>query len=271
MASTQVDFTGVKWTMLVTLYLRAVDSRENNPVLGDHAAADAVRRINYDFGSWKMRLTEAHRFLVALRAKQLDQWAVDFLDMNPEATVLQLGCGLDSRAFRLGVPSGVRWFDVDYPEVIELRRRLYEDTDHYRMIASSVTDPAWLDDIPTRQPVLVIAEGLLMYLKEDDVRVLLQRLTDRFRTGALLFDGLLPWPVRLFNMLPGPYGSLDMGWAVRDERRLEQWNPRLRHRETATVVGRYSKVPVPTYRILYALLSRIPAIANSLRMFRFEF
>lgn len=271
MVTTKVDFTGVKWTMLMTLYLRAVESRDKNPVLGDHAAADAVERINYNFGSLKMRLTESDRFLVALRAKQLDLWAADFLSAHPEATVLQLGCGLDSRAFRLDVPAGARWFDVDYPEVIDLRRQLYKETDQYRMIASSVTDPAWPDEIPAEHPVLIIAEGLLMYLPEDEVRTLLRRLTDRFPTGALLFDGLLPWVVRFSNMLPPPFGSLSMGWAARDERQLEQWIPRLHHRETATVLAQHQKVPVQIYRVLYALLSRIPALRDMLRMFRYEF
>lgn len=271
MATAKVDFTGVKWTMLVTLYLRAVESRDKNPVLGDHAAADAVERIDYDFGSWTMRLGEPDRFLVALRAKQLDLWAVDFLGQHPEATVLQLGCGLDSRAFRLDLPSSARWFDVDYPEVIELRRQLYEETGRYRMIASSVTDPAWWDDIPTEHAVLVIAEGLLMYLSEDEVRTLLQRLTDRFPSGALLFDAVGSWVVRLSHVLPEPYGSFGMNWSLQDEHQLEQWNPRLRHRETTAVLALHPKVPVHTYRVLYALLSRIPALRDALRMFRFEF
>lgn len=271
MGTTRVDFTGVKWTMLVTLYLRAVDSRAKHPILGDQAAADAVRRINYNFASPAMRLAQGDRFLVTLRAKQLDLWAVDFLGKHPDATVLQLGCGLDSRAFRLDLPAGVRWFDIDLPEVIDLRKQVYADAEHYRMIASSVTDPSWLDDIPDEHPVLVIAEGLLMYLTESEVRALLQRLTGRFPAGAVLFDGLSPWVVRVSNKLPEPFGSFAMAWAVRDERRLEEWNPRLHHKETASVVAQHDKVPVYAYRVLYELLNKIPATRDMMRMFRFEF
>lgn len=270
MTTGTVDFTGVKWTMLMTLYLRALDSREKNPILGDRAAADAVDRIDYDF-RWPMRLAGGMRFLAALRERQLDQWAADLLREHSDATVLHLGCGLDSRAFRLDLPSGAHWFDVDYPDVIELRRQLYAETDHYRMIASSVTDPGWLDDIPTGRPVLVIAEGLLMYLQADDVRALLRRLTDRFASGAVLFDGLLPWAIRLSNLLPGPLGAYGMGWAVRDEHQLEGWNLGLRYHETASIVGQYPKIPVPAYRALYARLSQIPPLRDTLRLFRFEF
>lgn len=271
MSTTRVDFTGVKWTMLVTLYLRAVDSRQKHPILGDQAAADAVRRIDYNFDSLTMRMAQGDIYLVALRAKQLDLWAADFLGRHPDATVLQLGCGMDSRAFRLDLPTGVRWFDIDLPEVVNLRKQVYADAERYRMIASSVTDPSWLDEIPAEHPALVIAEGLLMYLTEDEVRTLLQRLTDRFPAGAVLFDGLSPWVVRVSNMLPEPFGSFAMAWAVRDERRLESWNPRLHHKETASIVAQYDKIPVHTYRVLYKLLSKVPATRDMMRMFRFEF
>ena len=91
-----------------------------------------------------------------------------------------LGCGMDTRAFRLHPPATVEWFDVDQPGVIELRRKLYDERYGYHMIGSSVTDAGWLDRIPTCRPTLVVAEGLVMYLTERQVRELFQRLTDGF-------------------------------------------------------------------------------------------
>lgn len=91
----------------------------------------------------------------------------------------------------------VQWFDIDVPQVIDLRRKLYDDSDGYRMIGSSVTDPGWLEQVPADRPALVVAEGLLMYLSETQVRELLQRPTDRFSTGELLADLLSPWGPRL--------------------------------------------------------------------------
>src|SRR5690349_14204327 len=126
MAMKKIDFNGVKWgsvqwTMLCTLYLRAYESRSGHSILADHAAAEAVDRIDYDFDRIKKYINpSSNQFLVALRAKQLDLWAADFFARHPEAVVLHLGCGLDSRAFRLNPPAGVRWFDVDVPAVIEL-------------------------------------------------------------------------------------------------------------------------------------------------------
>src|SRR3954453_12073930 len=175
----KVDVTGlnddaVAWTSLATLYLRAWESRAERSILGDHWAAEAVDRIDYDFAKLHKRLwPQANQFLVALRAKQLDDWSAGFLARHSEATVLQLGCGLDSRMLRLDPPAAVRWFDLDVPQIMDRRRRLYPERDGYQMIGASVNDPGWLRQLPADRPVLIIAEGLLMYLTENDVRRLL--------------------------------------------------------------------------------------------------
>jgi O-methyltransferase involved in polyketide biosynthesis len=195
----KLDFSGVRWasvewTLLCTLYLRACESRLDPSILGDRTAAEAVDKIDYDFKRMRRWVrTSTNQFLVALRASRLDTWSADFLNHHPDAVVLHLGCGLDSRAFRLEPPPTVQWFDVDQPDVIELRRRLYSDADGYRMIASSVTEPGWLERIPGDRPALVVAEGLLLYLTEAQVRDLLARITDHFDTGELLADMESRW------------------------------------------------------------------------------
>jgi O-methyltransferase involved in polyketide biosynthesis len=222
-----VQFTGEKATLLATLYGRARDSMADDPILGDTTAADLMSRIDYDFDRFRMRRGET--LSVAMRARQLDQWAAEFLTAHPGATVLYLGCGLDSRAFRLGPPRGVRWFDLDYPDVIDVRRALYPSPGGYRMIGSSVTDPRWLEEIPADRPALVIAEGLLMYLSESDIRNLFSEIVDRFPSGQLIFDAISPLGTRLqrFNRPVQAVGAT-FTWALDDPHRIEQWDPRIR-------------------------------------------
>lgn len=270
MTTEKVDFTDIKWfsvqwTMLGTLYLRAYESRNQQSILADHAAADAVDRIEYDFKRLRRYLLpKSNQYTVALRAWRFDAWTVDFLQRHPDAVVLHLGCGLDSRPFRLDLPAGVDWYDLDVPQVIELRRRLYAETDRYRMIGSSVTEADWLERIPPDRPALIVAEGLLMYLEPEEVRELLQRLTDRFKTGELLFDVLAPWWVRL---------STVQHWGVKDVAEIERWNPRLRHVETATPMSpeAYERIPAKGYRRLFRTLGRARFLRDALRQLRFTF
>ncbi|WP_024804298.1 class I SAM-dependent methyltransferase [Nocardia sp. BMG51109] len=267
-----VDFSDVRWgsvewTNLGTLYLRACESRSPQPVLGDHAAADAVDRIDYDWRRMHRYMQPAaNQWLVALRAARLDEWSAEFLSRHPNAVVLHLGCGMDTRAFRLAPPPGVQWFDVDQPNVIELRRKLYSDRDGYRMIGSSVTDPAWLDRTPTDRPTLIVAEGLLMYLPEPEVRALLHRLTERFPHGELLFDTLSPVGPRLSKV----FSKGIVKWGPRDARELERWDARLRFLERASALAGYEKIPATPLRWMYRLMHATPA-GNYDVLNRFEF
>lgn len=256
----KVDFSSVRWgsvewTNLVTLYLRAHESRSRHPILGDHAAAEAVDRIDYDFDRIRRSsLPAANQYLVALRAKQLDDWSAGFLERNPEAVVLHLGCGLDGRVFRLAVPPSARWFDLDQPGVIDLRRRLYAETERYRMIGSSVTDPQWVEQIPTGHPTLVVAEGLLMYVSESEVRSLLTRLLDRFDRGELQFDTLSA----VAPLLSKVFTRGIIKWGIGNARDIETWHPKLRLVEQSPALAGYQKIDTTVVRWIYRFFSASP-------------
>ena len=102
--------------------------------------------------------------------------------------MVHLGCGLDSRVFRLDPGPGVEWYDVDYPAVIALREKIYPTRPQYHLVATSATDPSWLDEIPADRPVLLLAEGISMYLTEHQGVALLRRVVDRFPSGELQID-----------------------------------------------------------------------------------
>jgi methyltransferase (TIGR00027 family) len=181
-----VDLTGAPQTMLATFYAKAVDAGLPNPILGDQLAKEIAERIDYDWK--KTAITPGNSPAVTTRSAHFDNWARQFLAVNPEAVVLHLGCGLDGRAFRLDPGPGVEWYDVDYPDVIDLRRQLYPAKEHCHVVAAEVTDPSWIADIPADRPTLMIGEGLTMYLTEDDGIALLRRIVDTFPSGELQFD-----------------------------------------------------------------------------------
>lgn len=250
-----VRWGSVEWTNLCTLYLRAYENRSPASILGDAAAAEAVDRIEYDWDRMRRSMRPAsNQYLVTMRAKQFDDWSADFLRRHPNAVVLHLGCGMDTRAFRLRPPEDVLWFDIDQPDVIALRRKLYDDRDGYRMIGSSVAEEAWLDEIPADRPTLMVAEGLLMYLTEPEVRRLLQNLTDRFGGGELLFDTTSPMGPRLSKVLTKGITK----WGIADARELQRWNPRLRFLEQSSVGALYERIPSASLRLLWRLVNATP-------------
>jgi O-methyltransferase involved in polyketide biosynthesis len=143
--------------------------------------------------------------------------------------VLHLGCGLDSRVFRIDPPATVRWYDVDMPDVIEIRRKIYPERHDYQTICSSVTDPHWLDQIPGDRPVLVVAEGLMSYLAEKDVVDLFNRVTEKFPYGEIIFDvhsSLMNWALN--RVAARMKAGFSLHWSMGDPHKLEKQVPRLK-------------------------------------------
>lgn len=182
----RIDLSGAPQTMLATLYAKALDADFQEPILGDRFAKQIVERIDYDWR--KTTITASRAPSVTARTAHFDAWTSQFLAVHPQAVVLHVGCGLDSRFFRLQPGPGVEWYDVDYPEVAALRTQLYPAAEHYRVVAGSVTDPGWLADIPADRPALMVGEGLTMYLTEQDGIALLRRVVGHFGSGELQFD-----------------------------------------------------------------------------------
>lgn len=182
----KVDLHGAPQTMLATFYAKALDAHLPTPILGDQLAADIAERIDYDWA--RTSITAARSPAVTTRAAHFDRWTRQFLAAHPDAVVLHLGCGLDGRYFRLEPGPRVEWYDIDYPEVARIREQLYPSREHYHLVAASVTDPAWLDDVQAGRPTLMLGEGLTMYLTETEGVALLRRVVDRFATGELQFD-----------------------------------------------------------------------------------
>lgn len=212
-----VDLSGPPQTMLDMVYAKALDAESPQPVLGDPYAKHLMAQLDYDWSkSPIVRQRRRQVTSIAVRGAQFDIWAGQFLSAHPHAVVLHLGCGLDSRVFRLDPGSDVEWYDVDYPDVIALRERLYPTRGHYHLVSSSVTDPCWLREIPSDRPALLLAEGVSMYLPERGGIDLLRRVVDHFPAGELQLDFWNRFGMRAqqkSNKVVRWSGS-ELGWAV---------------------------------------------------------
>ncbi|UZJ31503.1 class I SAM-dependent methyltransferase [Streptomyces endophytica] len=267
----KVRLTGEKETLLPTLHARAVDCLSPDPILGDTMALDALRRIDSDFDA--MRLSAGDAVTVALRARQLDRWTAQFLERHDDAVVVHLGCGLDTRVHRLAPGPGVRWFDVDFPEVIDLRRELYPaPAADYTAVPSSVTDPAWVAQVPPDRPTMIVAEGLLMYLTEEDATALLRRLIVHAPHGAAAFDvfGSVAIRTQRLSRVLRKAGAR-VHWAT-DRAGIAALSPRLRIVEdvSALELPGIEKLP-PVSRLAARAAAKVPGIRDTWRLYHCRF
>ncbi|GAB1822743.1 class I SAM-dependent methyltransferase [Herbidospora sp. RD11066] len=267
----KITLAGAQETMLATLWSRALDSRSPRSFLNDGAAQRAVERIDYDFA--KTGITPMTAAGVALRGLRIDEWTRDFLTEHPSATVLHLACGLDTRVQRLDPGPLVRWIDLDYPEVLELRDRVIDRPDgDYHSIASSVTSERWLASVPDDRPTAVVFEGLSMYLREDDGRRLIERLTGRFPSGALIFDCQNSTGIRLQKLnRPVRQTGATLHWAIDDPRELEAWHPGLTLQEAQSVVDMPGVEDYPTSgRVAMWIMAHLPGFRNIGQILRYS-
>ena len=126
-------------------------------------------------------------YYMGIRSAVFDQWTKAQMNCLQDAVVLHIGCGMDARALRIGV-TGHQWYDIDFPQVMEERKRYYEETDSYHMLASDVRSNDWPQVLPQSEEAIVVMEGVSMYLTAEDLQSLMESLAQRFSKVVLLMD-----------------------------------------------------------------------------------
>src|SRR5512143_3236465 len=226
--ATKPNLSGVAETLLITLYIRAMESQRPDALIKDERAEALVRQLDQESLRKTAALTDDFsRVAVILKSREFDRFAQDFLRRHPDAVVVHIGCGLDSRFERVD-DGRVDWYDLDLPDVIELRRKLVggEGARHH-FLACSVLDSAWLSTVSAQhqRPFLFLAEGVFMYFEEAQVKSLVLMLHDHFPGAELVFDAFSPimrWGhnSRVTRTRVGAY----LHWALKHARDHERWS-----------------------------------------------
>jgi methyltransferase (TIGR00027 family) len=226
------NLSDVAETLLMMLYIRAAESQRPDGLIKDEKAVALVQQIDQDFSRSKLaKVDEETRVAIVLRNREFDHYAQDFLARYPEAVVVHIGCGLDARFER--VDNGrAEWYDLDLPEVIELRRKLIGgEGARYHLLACSVLDSTWLDAVSVhcQRPFLFLAEGVFMYFEEAQVRSLVLALKKHFPGAELVFDAFSPFFVWANNRrVTRTKVGARCHWALRHGKDLERWSDGIR-------------------------------------------
>jgi len=188
---TAIQLEGVSETTLWTLHHRASEAARPDRVLHDPMAVELVETIDFPFEA-RFGASSTWSQWQALRARTFDREVRRFLHDHPDGTVIALGEGLETQLWRVN-NNRVRWVSVDLPPVIQLRQQLLPASPRLELVASSVVDGAWLDEIGRTRGTLVTAQGLLMYLAPEQVHDLIAACAARIGDGGLLFDAVPRW------------------------------------------------------------------------------
>jgi methyltransferase (TIGR00027 family) len=272
--TTYQDLSDVAETSLMMLAIRAFESRRPDALIKDERAEALVSQMDQDVLRSKLAKVEDYsQVAMILRSLDFDRHARDFLARRPEAVVVHIGCGLDSRFER--VDNGqVEWYDLDLPEVIALRRTFIGDErERYHLLAGSAFDSAWIEQVSAhrQRPFLFMAEGVLMYFEEAQVKSLVLTLREHFPGAELVFDAFSPFIVRANNLR---MSITKLGaryhWGLRRGQEIEGWG-RQSTGDGIHLLDEWGYFDRPEPRLDHIRWMRhIPFLARVLRIYHFR-
>ena len=248
----KIKLSGVPETMLQTIYARAKESRGRGAI-HDAKAEEIIEKLDYDFSLADK--DTAMRSGVIARTIVLDRMTKEWLASHPGAVVVNIACGLDTRCYRM---SGyAHWYNLDLPETMAVREKLLPESGTISQITMSAMED-WGSEISEQNvPVLIVIEGLTMYLSERNIQRIFTVISSRFSNATVFVETMNPTIVRHFKEKSIDASHARFTWGIKNGKTLAELLPGFRFVEEHSLTeGMAEFVPV------YKLLGKIPAIRN---------
>ena len=248
----KIRLSGVPETMLQTIYARAKESRGRGAI-HDAKAEEIIEKLDYDFSLADK--DTAMRSGVIARTIVLDQLTKSW---HPGAVVINIACGLDTRCYRMA--GYAHWYNLDLPETMAVREKLLPESGTISQIAMSAMDD-WGGEISElseqNMPVLIVIEGLTMYLNAKDVQQIFKVISNRFSQATIFVETMNPMIVKRFKERSIEGSHAKFTWGIKNGKALAELLPDFRFVEEHSLTeGMAAFAPI------YKLLDRLPAVRN---------
>lgn len=187
--SETVRLNEVPETMLWTLHNRANEAMRDDGCIYDPKCIQIYEAIDYDYERSFGKADGSH----AVRASAFDHKIQQFINLHPDAVIINLGEGLETQRYRIAHSGKVLWVTVDMEEAVTLREYFIQPDDQHLHIRCNVLDTQWFASIPDGRPIFISAQGLFMYFNEAELRPLFYDLSRHFADALLMFDYISPY------------------------------------------------------------------------------
>ena len=246
---------GVEKTMLLTLFAKAQHSQEKNHKFYDRKAIEVISKIEYDFTiankDKKMKMGVIGRTIV------LDDMVSDYIKKHPHCTIINIASGMDTRFNRLD-NGHIKWYNIDLENSANFRLKYIEDIDRVKTLAYSAMDEKWVNEIKIESGnVLVIIEGLTMYLQEKDVSDILKIISDNFMHCTVFMEIMPPSSVKHTKEISVEETNSEFTWWLQKGHELLNINPNFKWIKDVNLFDGVNK-----YKPIFRLFTWIPMIKN---------
>jgi len=187
----KIEKNTVQETLIIPLYARKMCSELYPTLYYDETASELIDKIDYDFSDVAEKsksLMQRFGFLeVAMRQNDLAWEVRDYLSTHPNAAVVNLGCGLDNTG-RFCDNGKCKIYNLDFPDVIAVRNQLLPAGEREINIATDLNDLSWLEKIDASDGIVLFAAGVFYYFRTEQVKKLVQAMSNVFGGGRMVFD-----------------------------------------------------------------------------------
>lgn len=220
----ELTFGDVQETALIPLAIKASETSRANARIVDPMAKQIIEVLGVDVSKYDPFLS--HEGVVA-RTIMYRKELQNLIDKYPDALCINLGCGFDDKFSQ--VDNGqITWFDVDLPDQIEKRRKVYSDRARCTMLAGSALDSDWTTQLPKHDMNIIVMEGVLEYFTKDQVKKCINMLCDNFEHGYLLAELHSPFLEKNGRHHDAvKYTNASFGWGTKSGREYLELEPRM--------------------------------------------
>jgi O-methyltransferase involved in polyketide biosynthesis len=221
----------VQKTLVFPLWGRAVETKKSKPLLIDETASHVIQKIDFDFSEIEENISTISQHGWIARSYHIDSKIKHYLQIHPAATIVNIGCGLDTTFDRID-NGQITWYDLDLPDVIALRKKLLPMNERQMLIEDSFLNHEWITQLQSKENVLLIAAGVLYYFEEDQIKEPLKHISKSIPGGEMIFDASSPIGIHMANKMVIKAGGMDdksfLKWGIKDAKLLESWDSRIK-------------------------------------------
>lgn len=272
-----IDKNSVQETLVIPLYGRKKCTERFPQLFQDEAAVRLVGEIDYDFSELEKKsgsvIGEFGLLEIAMRQNDLAYEVREYLKVYPDAAVVNMGCGLDDtgRACDNGV---CRIYNIDFPDVIEVRNQLLPAGDREKNIAADLNDTSWFHEIDAEQGSVFFAAGVFYYFRTEDVKQLFLKMEKQYQRGRIVFDTCGKTGAGMIQktwLRQAGIKDVSAYFSVGDaQKEIAPWSEGFRVSYRDYMTG-YQSLRVPSVKKLYRILGKIGDKLMKMKIVRIDF
>lgn len=273
----KIEKDTVQETLVIPLFSRKLSTELYSDFFTDNNAVKLMEKLDYDFGDVEKRtgsIVERYGALeVAARQKAFIYETKEYLKKHPYASVVNLGCGLD-QSTEVCDNGTCRIYNVDFPDIIEIRNKLIPAKERTENIGTDINDPSWYEKVERENGAVFFGSGVFYYFTREEMEKLVNSMAEYFHDGTMVFDiagkAAVKMAVKTWVEKAGIKGVNTSFYVNKVEKEITPWLRNAKATSRPYMLG-YSDLKEKSISRLFRFISKIGDSVMKMQIVRIDF